>query len=355
MQRRYIHINPDQSLSIATETLPSLKADEVLIKVHGIGINRGDLLQRSGLYPPPKDAFPIMGLEVSGEILTIGSAVTEWKAGDAVCALTHGAGYCDITIVPASQCLSVPKNIDVLSAAALPEAVFTVWHNVFQRAQLKRGETFLVHGGASGIGTMAIQMAKAFGATVFATAGSDDKCRFCEQLGATKAINYKALDLENGDFEKVLRVLVPRGIDVILDMAGGDFIQKNINLAADDGRIVSIAFVRGAKAEINFAQVMMKRLTLTGSTLRAQPLARKAQMAKEIREQVWPLIEAGKIKPVIDRVFAFEDVEQAHARMASGEHNGKMLLRVRCRAGPGLACAAPVLWEASRQTDRGDR
>jgi putative PIG3 family NAD(P)H quinone oxidoreductase len=328
MQRRYIHVNPDQSLSIATEQLPPLEADEVLVKVHGIGINRGDLLQRQGLYPPPKEASPIMGLEVSGEIIGVGNnagaaRAGSWKIGDMVCALTQGAGYCDFTIVPASQCLPIPAMIDVVSAAALPEAVFTVWHNVFQRCQLKAGETFLVHGGASGIGTMAIQMALAFGATVYATAGDDNKCKVCEQLGATKAINY-----QTQDFEQESRALSPKGIDVILDMAGGDFIPKNINLAAEDGRIVSIALVRGAKAEINFALVMMKRLTLTGSTLRAQSLARKVQMAKEIREQVWPLIKQGKIKPVIDRMFAFTEVEQAHQRMASGEHSGKILLRV---------------------------
>jgi len=314
MERRYIHINPDYSLSIRRETLSPLQAVEVLIKVHGIGVNRGDLLQRKGLYPPPKDASPIMGLEVSGEIV---------ETGEKVCALTHGAGYCDYTIVPASQCLPLPVNIDLLSAAALPEALFTVWHNVFQRCQLTAGETFLVHGGASGIGTLAIQMAKAFGAKVYATAGSDDKCRACEQLGAIKAINYKT-----DDFEVVLKTLEPQGMDVILDMAGGDFIQKNINLAAEDGRLCSIAFVRGIKSEINFAPVLMKRLTLTASTLRAQSLARKTQMAQEIHQQVWPKIEAGLIKPVIDNVFAFEGVEKAHQRMASGEHIGKILLRI---------------------------
>jgi len=314
MKRRFVHINPDQSLSIQTEALPTLKAGEVLIKVQGIGINRGDLLQRKGLYPPPKDASPIMGLEVAGEI--IGS-------GEPVCALTHGAGYCDYTIVHASQCLPLPSNVDIVSAAALPEAVFTVWHNVFQRCQLSAGESFLVHGGASGIGSMAIQMARAFGARVYATAGSDDKCRACEQLGAIKAINY-----QTQDFGNELRALEPTGINVVLDMAGGDFIQKNINLAADDGRICSIAFVRGSKVEINFATVLMKRLTLTASTLRAQSLARKTQMAQEIHAQVWPKIENGEIKPVIDSVFAFEEAEKAHQRMTSGEHIGKILLKI---------------------------
>lgn len=323
MLRRYIHINPNQTLAIATEALAPLQAHEVLIKVEGIGINRGDLLQRKGLYPPPPQASPIMGLEVSGEIVAIGSAVTAWKIHDRVCALTEGAGYCDYTIVAASQCLPIPDAIDSVSAAALPEAVFTVWHNVFQRGQLKRGETLLVHGGASGIGTMAIQMATAFGATAYASAGSDEKCHYCEQLGATKTINYNTQD-----FEQELRTLEPRGVDVILDMAGGDFIQKNIRVAADDGRICMIAFVRGSKVDINFAALLMKRLTLTASTLRAQSLNRKAQMAKEIREQLWPKITSGAIKPVIDSVFAFEDVEKAHQRMMGGEHIGKILLRV---------------------------
>jgi len=323
VKRRYICIQPDQSLSINMEEIPALKLNEVLIKVLGIGINRGDLLQRKGLYPAPKDASPILGLEVSGEIISIGAGVKAWKVGEKICALTHGAGYCDYTIVPASQCLSVPINIDLLSAAALPEALFTVWHNVFQRCQLKSGESFLIHGGASGIGTLAIQMAKAFGAKVYATAGNNDKCSACEQLGAIKAINYKTQD-----FEQELRTLEPKGIDVILDMAGGDFIQKNINLAAEEGRICSIAFVRGIKAEINFAPVLMKRLMLTASTLRAQSLGKKTQMAQEIRQQVLPKIEAGQIKPVIDRIFSFEEVEAAHQRMASGEHIGKILLRV---------------------------
>jgi NADPH2:quinone reductase len=314
MKRRFIHINPDQSLSIKTEELPVLKAGEVLIKVQGIGINRGDLLQRKGLYPAPKDASPIMGLEVAGEIV---------GTGEKVCALTHGAGYCDYTIVPASQCLPLPATMDLVSAAALPEAIFTVWHNVFQRCQLKSGETFLVHGGASGIGTMAIQLARAFGATVYATAGRDDKCKACEQLGATKAINYKT-----HDFESELHQFEAKGINVILDMAGGDFIQKNIDLAAEDGRICSIAFARGSKADINFAAMLMKRLTLTASTLRAQSLERKMQMAQEIRRQVWPKIENGEIKPVIDSVFAFDEVEKAHQRMMGGEHIGKILLRV---------------------------
>jgi NADPH2:quinone reductase len=323
MKRRYIHIEADQSLTLKSETLPPLKADEVLVKVSGIGINRGDLLQRKGLYPPPGDASPVLGLEVSGEIADMGPGITAWKAGDKICALTHGAGYGDYTIVPAALCLPVPKQMDLVSAAALPEALFTVWHNVFQRGQLKSGETLLVHGGASGIGSLAIQMASAFDARVYATAGSDDKCRACEKLGAIRAINY-----QQEDFEKTLKELEPRGIDVILDMAGGDFIQKNIRLAAEDGRICSIAFVRGIKTEINFAPVLMKRLTLTASTLRAQSLARKAQMAREIHQHVWPRIETGMINPVIDSVFAFEEVEKAHQRMASGEHIGKILLRL---------------------------
>jgi len=317
-KRQYIAINEDQSLSVAEETLPALKPDEVLIKVAGVGINRGDLLQVKGQYPPPADASPILGLEVSGEIVACGDAVIDWRVGDAVCSLTHGAGYCDYTAVPASQLLAVPYGVSLLEAAALPEALFTVWHNVFQRCQLKAGEKLLVHGGSSGIGSLAIQMAKAMGAEVFVTAGTDEKCEFCVELGASKAVNYKTQDF----LEEL------PAVDVILDMAGGDFIAKNIKLAAEDGRICSIAFARGYRAEINFIPVLMKRLMLTGSTLRAQSFAQKAVMAEEIREHILPAFADQRIRPVVDSVFDFADAGKAHARMASGEHKGKILLEV---------------------------
>lgn len=317
-KRQYIAINEDLTLSVAEETLPTLKDDDVLIKVAGVGINRGDLLQVKGQYPPPADASPILGLEVSGEIVACGDVVTDWRVGDAVCSLTHGAGYCNYTAVPASQLLAVPYGISLLEAAALPEALFTVWHNVFQRCQLKEGEKLLIHGGSSGIGSLAIQMAKAMGAEVFVTAGSDEKCAFCIELGASKAVNYNTQDF----LEEL------PAVDVILDMAGGDFIAKNIKLAADDGRLCSIAFARGYRAEINFIPVLMKRLMLTGSTLRAQSFEQKHVMAGEIHDHILPAFADGRIKPVVDSVFDFADVSKAHARMASGEHKGKVLLKV---------------------------
>ena len=317
-KRQYIAINEDQTLSVAEETLPALKPDEVMIKVAGVGINRGDLLQVKGQYPPPADASPILGLEVSGEIVACGDAVTDWRVGDAVCSLTHGAGYCNYTAVLASQCLPIPEGVSLTEAAALPEALFTVWHNVFQRCQLKPGEKLLIHGGSSGIGSLAILMARTMGAEVFVTAGSDAKCQFCMNLGASRAINYNARDF--------LEELPP--VDVILDMAGGDFIPKNIKLAAEDGRICSIAFARGYRAEINFIPVLMKRLLLTGSTLRAQSFAQKEKMAGEIIEHIFPAFADQRIRPVVDSVFNFADAGKAHARMASGEHMGKILLKV---------------------------
>jgi NADPH:quinone reductase len=317
-KRQYIAINEDQSLSVAEVELPALKPDEVMIKVAGAGINRGDLLQVKGQYPPPADASLILGLEVSGKIVACGDAVTDWRVGDEVCSLTHGAGYCNYTAVPASQLLAVPYGVSLLEAAALPEALLTVWHNVFQRCQLKAGERILVHGGSSGIGSLAVQMANAIGAEVFVTAGTDKKCQFCVALGASKAVNYNSQD-----FVEELPA-----VDVILDMAGGDFIAKNIKLAAEDGRICSIAFARGYRAEVNFIPILMKRLMLTGSTLRAQNFAQKAVMVAELREHILPAFADQRIKPVIDSVFGFADVGKAHARMASGEHMGKILLKV---------------------------
>jgi len=316
--RRYVVVKSDQSLGFGVEALPSLEPDQVLIKVEGIGINRGDLLQRMGLYPPPPGVSPIMGLEASGEIVAIGDEVDSHKVGEKVCALMPGAAYCDYTVAQAGLCLPIPKGLTVLQGAALPETVFTVWQTVFKRCLLKAGENFLVHGGSSGIGTTAIQMAKAMGARPYTTAGSDEKCRACEALGAVKAVNYKTQDFEDS--------LPP--MDVILDMVGGDFIQKNINLLADEGRLNSIAFIRGFEAQINFVPMILKRLTITGSTLRALSSEQKSIMAKEIARHIWPEIEQGAIKPVIDSVYAFEDVAKAHERMKSGEHIGKILLHL---------------------------
>ncbi len=324
-QRRYVAVNAeDHSLSLATEAMPQAGPGEVLIKVAAAGINRPDLMQRYGLYPPPADASPILGLEVAGEIVAVGAGVTRWRAGDQVCALCNGNGYADYSLAPADQCLPIPKGLSAVEAAALPEVLFTVWHNVFERGALKPGEILLIHGGSSGIGTAAITMAKAMGATVFVTAGSQEKCAACEALGADKAINYREEDF----VEACKSATDGKGVDVILDMVGGSYIQRDINAAAADGRIVFIAFQEGFKAEVNFVSVLMKRLTLTASTLRAQSPAQKAGIAQALEQHILPLIEAGKIRPVIDQVFPFEEVSAAHARMEGGEHIGKIVLRV---------------------------
>jgi len=321
--RRFVAINPDDhSLHIEEDAAPSPGPGELLIEVATAGINRADLLQRIGLYPPPKDASPIMGLEVAGTVAAIGSGVDSWKVGDDICALTHGGGYASCALAPIGQCLPIPTGFSMAQAAALPEALLTVWHNVFQRAKLQAGENILIHGGASGIGTVAIMICRALGATVYTTAGSDEKCRALEPLGASRAINYNT-----EEFENVLEELGVSGkINVIFDMAGGDFIQKNFNVAAQEARIVNIAFIRGFSAEVNFAPLLMKRLVLTGSTLRAQSLAQKTVMVNEILEHVYPHLESGAIHPVVQQVFALEEVEQAHALMKSGQHMGKIVL-----------------------------
>ncbi len=313
-------------LQLREGSIPTPAAGEVLIKVAAAGINRPDLFQCQGLYPPPADASPILGLEVAGEIVGLGegSEASGWQPGDSVCALTNGGGYADYVVAPASQCLPVPAGLSMVEAAALPEACFTVWSNVFDRCGLQMGESFLVHGGSSGIGTTAIQMAVALGARVFASAGSDEKCRACESLGAELAINYRQQDF----VEPLMAATAAKGVDVILDMVGGDYIQRNLKLAARDGRIANIAFLRGAKAELNLLPVMVKRLTLTGSTLRPQSLAAKATIAQQLRDTVWPLISTGKIKPLIAAEFSLEQVQDAHRLMLSSEHVGKIVLRM---------------------------
>ena len=323
LQRRYISLDPENhSLTVKEDTAPAAGPDEVLIKVAAAGLNRADLLQRIGHYPPPEDASPIMGLEVAGEVVALGSGVSNWKVGDKICALTHGGGYASYAVAPVGQCLPIPDGFSMSEAAALPEALLTVWHNVFQRAGLQKGENILIHGGASGIGTLAIMICRAMGTTVYTTAGSDEKCRALEEMGASRAINYKT-----EQFETVLAELgVSGAINVIFDMAGGDFIQKNFNVAAPEARIVNIAFIRGFSAEVNFAPLLMKRLTLTGSTLRAQSFAQKAVMVREILEQVYPFLENGTVRPVVQQVFALEDVEAAHELMKSGAHMGKIVL-----------------------------
>lgn len=301
---------------------PEPQDGEVLIKVAAAGVNRPDVLQRKGLYPPPPNATPILGLEVAGEIAALDNQASRFRIGDKVCALTNGGGYAEYVSVPETQCLPVPEGLSMVEASALPETFFTVWSNVFDRADLQAGESFLVHGGSSGIGTTAIQLARAFGARVFTTAGNDEKCRACENLGAEIAINYK-----QKDFVEVLKAATnDGGVDVILDMVGGDYIPRNIQLAAPDGRIVSIAFLGGSIAEVNFVPVMLKRLTLTGSTLRPRSVAFKARIASSLREKVWPLVESGNIKPQIFRVFPLEDAKSAHALMESSTHIGKIIL-----------------------------
>lgn len=308
-------------LALQTMATPQPTPDEVLIKVYAAGVNRPDILQRQGTYPPPVDASPILGLEVAGEIVTCGENVKHWQVGDKVCALVNGGGYAEYTLAPATQCLPIPQNFSYVQAAALPETFFTVWHNLFQRAQLKTGESLLIHGGTSGIGTTAIQLAHAFGAHVFATAGSTEKCAAISALGAT-AIHYR-----EQDFVAIIKEQTQgQGVNVILDMVGGDYIQRNFSAAAKDGRIVNIAFLQGSKTQVDFMPLMLKRLTLTGSTLRAQSAQIKAGIARELEEKVWPLLNNKTIEPVIDSVFPLGQVAAAHARMESNQHIGKIIL-----------------------------
>ncbi|MCO1335038.1 NAD(P)H-quinone oxidoreductase [Microbulbifer sp. OS29] len=303
---------------------PEPALDEVLIRVSAAGVNRPDIVQRQGYYPPPPGASPVLGLEVAGEIVAIGEKVKRWNVGDQVCALTNGGGYAEFTVAPEEQCLSIPVGLSMEEAAALPETFFTVWANVFERAHLKRGEIILVHGGSSGIGTTAIQLAHNFGVRVFTTAGTAEKCAACEELGAERAINYR-----EEDFVSIVReATAGHGADVILDMVGGSYISSNIRAAAHDGRIVNIAYLAGANVEINMMPVMLKRLTLTGSTLRARSAEVKAGIATALQREVWPLIEAGKIRPQIAAKFPLEQVVEAHKLLESGTIVGKVILTV---------------------------
>ena len=302
-------------------SIPKPNRNEVLIKISYAGVNRPDVLQRAGSYLPPPGASDLPGLEASGKIFAIGQNVTNWKIGDDVCALLPGGGYAEYAVTQASHCLPIPEGMNLQLAAALPETFFTVWSNVFQRGELKPHEKFLVHGGSSGIGTTAIQLANVFGSEVYATAGSDEKCLVCEELGAKRAINYN-----KEDFLDVIKSI--GGVNLILDMVGGTYMAKNINALVDDGRLVQIAFLHGAKVELNFAQIMTRRLTLTGSTLRPQSDFSKTQIASELSKKIWPLFGNGRLKPVVDSVFELEDVTSAHLLMESSKHIGKILLRV---------------------------
>jgi NADPH2:quinone reductase len=298
---------------------------DVLIRVAAAGVNRPDVSQRLGQYPPPPGASPILGLEVAGTVVAAGPEVTQWQVGDTVCALVSGGGYAEYCIAPAPQCLPIPQGLSLTEAAALPETYFTVWTNVFEKGRLTEGETFLVHGGTSGIGTTAIQLAAAFGAHVFATAGSEAKCAACRKLGAEAAFNYHTQDF----VAETKHLTEGRGVDVILDMVGGSYLPRNLETLATNGRLVQIAFLEGSHIEVDFRPLLAKRLTLTGSTLRPRSVAEKGQIAQALREKVWPLLDSGKVQPLIDRTFPLAEVAAAHAYMEAGSHIGKIVLTVR--------------------------
>ncbi len=313
-----------EGLVPATRPVPSPGHDEVLIKVAAAGVNRPDVLQRKGGYAPPPGASDIPGLEISGTVVATGAGVTRYKIGDQLCALVAGGGYAEYCVAPEAQCLDIPDGFDLVQAAALPETFFTVWTNVFDRGHLTGGETFLVHGGASGIGTTAIQLAKAFGARVFTSASTDEKCRAVEKLGAERGINYKT-----EDFVAVVKELTGgKGVDLILDMVGGDYIQRNISALAVEGRLVYIAFLGGPEATVNFAPMMLKRLTITGSTLRPQSVQAKSEIGERLKAKVWPLLSAGTVKPVMDSTFPLTDAAAAHRRIDDSGHIGKIVLTV---------------------------
>jgi NADPH2:quinone reductase len=301
---------------------PVPAAGEILIKVAAAGVNRPDVFQRLGRYPPPPGVTDIPGLEVSGTVEQLGAEVTLWQIGDAVCALVAGGGYAEYCVAPSPQCLPAPRGLDLVAAAAIPETFFTVWTNVFERGRLKAGESILVHGGSSGIGTTAIQLARARGSRVFATAGSAKKCAACERLGAERAVNYR-----DADFVATVREATGgRGVDVVLDMVGGEYFARNIEVLAVEGRLVEIATLGGVKAELNIQTIMQRRLTITGSTLRARPVAEKGLIAAAVHQQVWPLIESGAVKPIIHATFPLRDAAAAHRVMESSEHIGKLVL-----------------------------
>jgi NADPH2:quinone reductase len=316
---------PPDVLKLCDRPIPSLKPGEVLIKVHAAGVNRPDVLQRTGNYPVPPGASDLPGLEVAGEIVDGDVSGSGLKIGDMVCALVQGGGYAEYCAAPVQQCLPIPKGMSAVEAASLPETFFTVWSNVFDRAKLTGNETLLVQGGSSGIGVAAIQMAKALGHRVFATAGSDEKCRACEALGAERGINYRT-----EDFVEVVKAATGgKGVDVILDMVAGDYVTREINCLADDGRLVIIALLGGAKATADLAQILRRRLTITGSTLRPRPIEFKAAIVAKLRQHIWPLLESGKIKPVIYKVFPLEEAAEAHKLMESSTHVGKIVLKLK--------------------------
>jgi len=324
---RYVAVRepgPPDVLIPAEGPLPVVKPGEVLVEVAYAGVNRPDCLQRSGAYPPPADASPIVGLEVAGRIVALGEGVTGWSIGDEVCALTPGGGYAQYCATPAGFCLPLPPGLGMREAACVPENFFTVWYNLFDRIRFVAGESVLIHGGTSGIGLTAIQLCKAHGAVVFATAGSDEKVAFCRTMGADHAINYKTQDFSS----EVWKLTHKKGVDVILDMVGGDYVDRNLRCLATEGRLSQIAFLQGSKVEIEARNIMMKRLTVTGSTLRASPNARKVALAAALRANVWPLFAQGKLRVVIAQEYPLADAAAAHALMESGTLVGKIVLKV---------------------------
>jgi putative PIG3 family NAD(P)H quinone oxidoreductase len=315
---------PPDVLTPVERPTPAIGPGDVLISVAAAGVNRPDVMQRLGAYPPPPGASDIPGLEIAGTIVEAGTEVAGWSAGDQVCALVSGGGYAEFCAAPAPQCLPIPRGLDLIQAAAIPETFFTVWTNVFERGRLVSGESILIHGGSSGIGTTAIQLAHAFGARVFATAGSREKCAACESLGAERAFNYRETDF----VAAVRDVTAGRGVDVVLDMVGGEYLPRNVECLAMDGRLVQIGFLGGAKAPINMTPVLLRRLWITGSTLRARAVPEKAAIARAVHQHVWPLLEAGTVRPLVHATFPLRNAAEAHRVMESSAHIGKLVLTV---------------------------
>jgi NADPH2:quinone reductase len=326
-EMRYVALpsfGPPEAMTIAKGPIPVLKAGEILVRVEAIGVNRPDIAQRQGIYPPPKDASPILGLEIAGEVVDVGHGASEFAIGNKVCGLTNGGAYAEYCVLPVGQALRFPNGYDAIKAAALPENYFTVWANLFQMAGLTEGESVLIHGGSSGIGTTAIQLAHAFGAEVFTTAGTKEKCEACERIGARRAINYR-----EEDFAEVIKAETAHGVDAILDMVGADYLERNLASLAKDGCLSIIAFLSGSMAEkVNLAPIMVKRLTITGSTMRPRTAEEKRAIRDELLAEVWPLLDAGTIAPLIDRTFLFEQVAAAHRLMEESSHIGKIMLTV---------------------------
>jgi NADPH2:quinone reductase len=318
-----------EALRLVTRPVPQPGEGEILVRVQAAGVNRADLLQRQGHYPPPRGASPILGMEVSGQIAELGEGATaRWRVGDVVCALVSGGGYAEYCAVPEGQCMPVPNGVSVHTAAAIPEAAITVWANLFEPLRLFAGNLFLVQGGSSGIGTMAVQIARAFGARVATTAGTEEKCRFCLSLGAEIAVNYRANEDAGGWAAELARWAAPHGIDAILDMIGGDYFARHIDLLAPGGRLIQIAFLHGSQVTVDLRTIMTKRLLVTGSTLRPRTVAEKSDLARAVEHSIWPLFTTGQIKPVIDAFFPLERAADAHRLMESGRHMGKIVLDV---------------------------